>query len=102
MFALLLLLAPPSPEVKVVIPKTGGPAVVEITGIEKDVLATVAAAKPTPAEWSKMCRVKVAGGTPAELDARPAVAGSWSATADGLRFEPQFPLTPGMRYRVMW
>ena len=40
----------------------------------------------------------VAGGTEAELLARPPLAGAYSVTEKGLRFEPQFPLVPGREY----
>jgi hypothetical protein len=42
----------------------------------------------------------VDGGTPEELAAKPPVAGEWSVAGDVLRFEPQFPLVPGVKYRV--
>jgi hypothetical protein len=100
MFALLLALAA-GPEVKLVTPKPGGPAVVEVTGIDKAELTVIRAAKLTPAEWAEACFVKVDGGTTAEFVARPAVAGEWSVTADAVRFEPQFPLAPGLRYMVI-
>ena len=31
---------------------------------------------------------------------KPSVAGSWSVAVDGLKFEPQFPLVPGVKYRA--
>ena len=40
----------------------------------------------------------VAGGTEKELLARPPLAGSYSLTDTGIRFEPQFPLVPGRDY----
>jgi hypothetical protein len=87
-----------SPEVKLVTPKPGEPAVVEVTGLEKQLAAAVAEAKLTPDEWEKVCRLTVDDGKPAPD--RPPVAGTWSATGGVLRFEPQFPLVPGLNYRL--
>jgi hypothetical protein len=99
--ALVLTAADPRPpEAKLVPAKPGEPAAVEVTGIEKPTLTALRDAKLTPAEWAEFCRVVVDGGTPEEVAARPPVAGTWSATADAVRFEPQFPLAPGVTYRV--
>jgi hypothetical protein len=50
-------------------------------------------------EAAKRCRI-VVDGTAEELAKRPAVAGTWSVAGQLLRFEPQFPLVPGVRYRI--
>lgn len=87
----------PSPEVKLVTPKPGEQAVVEVTGLDKELVAAVAAAKLTADEWETVCRLTVDDGTPTT---RPPVAGTWSAAGGVLRFEPQFPLVPGQKYRL--
>ena len=53
------------------------------------------AAKPTAKDWHPIFRVVVAGGTNAELLARPPLAGTYTLTETGVRFEPQFALVPG-------
>lgn len=96
--ALALLAAdPPVPAVKLVTPKAGQPAVVEVTGLNKNLVATIAAAKLTAEEWEKVARLTVDDGT---ATARPPVAGTWTTAAGVLRFEPQFPLAPGQSYRL--
>lgn len=55
-------------------------------------------AAPT-AERAKSCKLLV-DGTPAELAKRPAVAGTWSVLGMAIIFEPQFPLAPGVKYRI--
>src|SRR5262249_16853144 len=52
----------------------------------------------TDKEWHPIFRVVVAGGTNEEVLARPAVAGTYTLTETGVRFDPQFPLTPGREY----
>lgn len=91
---------PRLPDAKVVPTKSGEPAAVELAPIDKDVLTALREAKLTAEEWSKYCKVVVAKGKPAEVGARPGVAGSWSVTADAIRFEPQFPLVPGIEYLI--
>jgi hypothetical protein len=89
------------PAVKLVAEKPGDPPVVEVTGIEPAHLAALAAAKLTAAEWARVARFVVDDGAAADVAQRPAVAGDWSVTATALRFEPQFPLAPGVKYRVV-
>ncbi len=88
------------PAVRLVGGKSGGAVAVEITGLDKTRLAALAAAKPSAEEWGKVARFVVDGGTAEELANRPAVAGAWSVAGDVLRFEPQFPLAPGVKYRA--
>jgi hypothetical protein len=87
------------PAVKLVSAKPGEPPIVEITGIDKAHLTALSDAKPSAEEWAKVARL-VVDGTPEELAKRPPVAGSWSVAGGALRFEPQFPLLPGVKYRV--
>ena len=65
---------------------------VEIVGLDKPTLATP--------KLAKSCKLVVEEGTPEEIAKRPAVAGNWSVTENALRFEPQFPLVPGLKYRI--
>jgi hypothetical protein len=99
-FCALLLDARP-PVARIVVTKPGNSAVIEITGIGNEhTLADVREAKLTAAELAQVCTVKVAGGSMEELAQRLAVAGTWSVTEKAIRFEPQFPLSPGLDYRV--
>src|SRR5829696_3436142 len=98
-FALTATGAEP-PAVKLVSAKPGDPPVIEITGIAKGDLTAVADAKLTPAEWPKVARLVVDNGKPEEVAKKPPVAGDWSVKGDALRFEPLFPLAPGVNYRV--
>lgn len=83
-FAILLLTAAQPPELRVAVAKSS----IEITGY----------AAPT-AERANSCKIQV-DGTVEELAKRPAVAGTWSVAGKNIRFEPQFPLVPGVAYRI--
>jgi hypothetical protein len=84
MLALLLLIAVQPPELRVVAESLR----IEITGY----------AAPA-ADRAKSCKLQV-DGTAEELAKRPAVAGAWSIAGKNIRFEPQFPLVPGVTYRI--
>jgi hypothetical protein len=67
-----------------------------VTGLPKETLARFG--RLSARERVRVFRVVVAGGTEAEQLARPPLAGSYSQSETGLRFEPQFPLVPGRNY----
>ncbi len=88
------------PTVKLVSAKPGEPPAVEISGFDKTYFTAITEAKVTAAEWPKVARLVVDTGTPEEVAKKSPVAGEWSVKGDALRFEPQFPLVPGVKYRV--
>ncbi|HXD86236.1 MAG TPA: hypothetical protein VN641_07065 [Urbifossiella sp.] len=93
---LLALTAAADPQAKMAAARVGDPAAVEIVGLAPKLLEAIRAAKPTAAELAKACRLTVGA---AKADG-VAVAGTWSVAANGLRFEPQFPLVPGVKYKI--
>lgn len=80
--------------------KPGEPPVLVVTGIDPAHLAALVGAKPTAAEWPGVARLVVDQGTAEEVAKKQGIAGDWTATADGLRFEPLFPFVPGTKYRL--
>src|SRR4051812_19904834 len=92
--------AEPRPHAAKLVTPKAGEASVEVGGFDPPVLTAVRDAKPTAAELAAACRLVVAEGTAEEIAARPAMAGTWSVTDAALRFEPTFPLRPGVKYRV--
>ena len=88
------------PAVKLVSAKSGEPPAVEITGIAKADLAAIASAKLDANEWPKVARLVVDDGKPEDVAKKPPMAGGWWVKDDALRFDPQFPLVPGVKYRV--
>lgn len=73
---------------------------VAVTGVPKAALAKLKASKPEAGEWARLLRVVVATGTADEIADRPSVAGEYAVTDAGIRFDPQFPFTPGLKYRA--
>jgi hypothetical protein len=91
--------ADPPAEIRLARPKPDA-AVVEVAGVNRDALARLKGANLVPAEWAMILKLVVADGTPEEVAARPPVAGDYSVAGEVIRFEPQFPLVPGVRYRA--
>ena len=89
-FAVVAALASPVLADPVTIRLSKDNAAIEVVG-----LAT--ADEPTAAG---QLRVVVGGGTDRELADRPAVLGTARAAGGVLRFEPRYPLAPGVTYRV--
>ncbi|MBA4188546.1 MAG: hypothetical protein C0467_11120 [Planctomycetaceae bacterium] len=92
------LFADERPSVGVTATKPGAPAIVEVRGLPREMLTRLKAAQLTPKEWAPIFRVVVAGGTNDELLARTPLAGTYTLTDTGVRFDPQFPLVPGREY----
>jgi hypothetical protein len=77
-----------------------GKAIVEVTGLSADSLQTLARWKP--AQWQQVFSVH-AGGSPTAIDpSLPAMLGAYRISSDVVRFEPQFPLEPGLVYRAVF
>ena len=85
-----------SPTISLTGVKAGENPSVEVKELSKKALARFAALAPR--ERTHFFRVVVAGGTDAELFARPPLAGRYSVREEVVRFEPQFPLVPGRDY----
>jgi hypothetical protein len=78
------------------------PVAVEVTGIGKDAVRGFTPAR-TAAEWSRVFAVfaeQKASVAASKTDMMPPMAGTWTWAKDRLRFEPQFPLAHGVRYRA--
>ena len=100
LFAFALPVRGAEPPVVKFVAKQGEPLAVQLTGIDKTYLTAITDAKLTAAEWPKVARLVVDTGTPEEVAKKPPVAGEWLVKDGALRFEPQFPLVPGVKYRV--
>ncbi|HXG11074.1 MAG TPA: hypothetical protein VNK04_15045 [Gemmataceae bacterium] len=79
---------------------TATQATFDVVGLDPAELAKLAGAKLEPDQWKALLAVYVAGA--AEDRDRPAMLGSYRVEGDVLRFEPRFPLAPGVRYRVVF
>lgn len=75
------------------------PPVVEVAGLESEQLKALAERKPTAEQWQALFAVYVEReGDRAE---QPAMLGSYRVAKGTLRFEPRFPLVPGVSYRAV-
>lgn len=76
--------------------------VVEVEGISPTTLANYGSWRVTPAEWQRVFSVYAQQVTDVGQDATamPAMTGKWSVVGQRLSFEPQFPLSRGVRYRA--
>jgi hypothetical protein len=83
---------PSSPAIKLTSAQNGR-AHVEVTGLPRAALDSVARASLTSAQWSALFRVAVD-------DTAPSMLGDYSVAGGALRFTPAFPLDPGRPYRV--
>lgn len=90
--------ADPKPDIRLVEIRGGGRGI-EV-GVDREIGARLGAAKPSAKEWSAILRVVVAEGTSEEIATRQSVAGTYTADGEVIRFEPQFPLVPGVRYQT--
>jgi hypothetical protein len=78
-----------------------GPATVDVEGLSGKELSALARLGTDSPRWPDVFAVyverggKVAGG-------QPPVLGSYSVEGKVLRFEPRFPLAPGVRYRAVF
>jgi hypothetical protein len=76
-----------------------GKIIVEVTGLSPDRLAALRSATPDDPAWHKVLTVHVAQDLAAMADLLP-MLGAYRVEGDVLRFEPRFPLEPGMTYRA--
>jgi hypothetical protein len=80
----------------------GARAAVEVEGVALETLRTLESAAPNAIEWSRVLTVfaEQRQSVASEKKTFPAMAGVWRVATDRLRFEPQFPLVQGVRYRA--
>lgn len=86
------------PTIKLVKSVAGETYAVEVTALPNQLHAQLKQDKPIAKQWQEMFRVVVAGGTNDELFSRPPLAGTYTLTENGVRFDPQFPLVAGLEY----
>src|SRR6185295_6426402 len=83
------------------------PVAIEVEGLSRAVLSALERREQADAAWAELFAVFAEQpGDQAESPVgrqprgMPAMAGAWSVTNGRLRFEPQFPLARGVRYRA--
>jgi hypothetical protein len=75
-------------------------AAVEVVGADPVAVRSLARADLTIDRWNSFLVVRVVSATDSTATDQPALWGSYRGAADVIRFEPRFPLEPGLRYRA--
>jgi hypothetical protein len=73
---------------------------VEVLGIDPSSATALKSPRMTLERWSSFLTVRVAGEVPDETKTPPPLWGTYVVEAEALRFQPRFPLEPGIRYRA--
>jgi hypothetical protein len=76
-------------------------AVVEVSGIDAATLEILRRAQWEAAQWHRLLSVYAEHGDLAGDDGLPPMLGEYRVGSNQLRFEPQFPLEPGVQYRAV-
>jgi hypothetical protein len=71
-----------------------------VVGLDAVALAVLGNPAVTRDEWSSFLAVHVMPDSHRAREKTPPVLGSYKTLNDGIRFEPRFPLEPGVRYRA--
>ncbi|HKR11787.1 MAG TPA: Ig-like domain-containing protein [Pyrinomonadaceae bacterium] len=71
---------------------------VEVTGLTKPTLARLSSPKWKLADWQRLLRVQVESAQ----GSLPAMLGTYRVEGSAIRFEPQYPLAPGLSYRAIF
>jgi hypothetical protein len=75
-------------------------SVVEVIGADPVAVRALADPGMTPDRWRSFLNVRVIREGTAGADEVPPLLGTYHVRGDSLRFEPRFPLEPGVRYRA--
>jgi hypothetical protein len=79
----------------------GKKATFDVSGLSPTALAGLADGKLSRTEWAALFGVYVATEGAAKTD-NPPILGSYRVEEKVLRFEPEFPVVPGVRYRAVF
>ncbi len=79
---------------------SGNRVAFDVVGLPASLVKLLNAAQPTDAEWREFFVVFPQAEPAGDIADRPPMLGSYRITGDVISFEPQFPLLPGLKYRV--
>ena len=74
--------------------------VVEVSGLSAGALKALAQTNWTSAQWQRLLAVHAEQGDLIADVGMPAMTGTYSVEGSAIRFAPQFPLEPGLKYRA--
>jgi hypothetical protein len=75
-------------------------AAVEVVGADPAALQALAHGEITRDRWNSFLTVRVVAADDSRFPERPSLWGSYRVAGSVIRFEPRFPLEPGMNYRA--
>src|SRR5215813_7462773 len=75
--------------------------VVEVYSLSATAIERLRRSKPSLAQWQGLLSVYVGQEGRTSASDLPPMAGVYRVESNALRFEPQFPLEPGLRYRAV-
>ncbi|MGH9755276.1 MAG: hypothetical protein ACREA2_21065 [Blastocatellia bacterium] len=75
---------------------------VEVHGLSAAAIKRLRQSKPSLAQWRRLLSVYAGQEEPAGASNLPSMAGVYRVESDALRFDPQFPLEPGLAYRAVF
>jgi hypothetical protein len=82
-------------------PANPGKVAVEVYGLSVDVIKRMRQSKLTLADWQRLFSVYAVQAGSTGLSNLPPMLGVYRVEANALRFEPQFPLEPGLTYQAV-
>jgi hypothetical protein len=83
-------------------PSDTNKAAVEVSGLDSLALKELQQSNWKPPQWQRLLSVYAEQGDAIADAGLPPMLGAYRAWPGGLRFEPQFPLEPGVKYRAMF
>ena len=76
-------------------------AAVQVSNVDAAVLSALKSIRITAAQWSSFLSVRIVIEAKPGSEQAPPLWGAYSLSGDLIRFEPRFPLEPGIRYRAV-
>jgi hypothetical protein len=74
--------------------------IVEVSGLQRDNVRALGKTEMTPERWQSFLVVRVLREDGNAADDSPPVLGTYRVDGNVLRFEPKFPMEPGVRYQA--
>lgn len=76
--------------------------VVEVTGLTKATLTRLRRSNRKQSDWQRLLRVQVEPNDGPTQQTLPAMLGTYRVEGNTIRFEPQYPLVPGLSYQAVF
>src|SRR5262245_60946065 len=83
-------------------PASPGRVAVEVYGLSAAAVKRLRQSNRTLAEWQRLFSVYAGREDSTGASTLPPMIGVYRVESDALRFEPKFPLEPGLIYRAVW